>query len=513
MSAGNTYLDHAATTPVDPRVAAFMSQVLAESLGNPGSNHSAGRRASALIAEARERVALLLGVAARDVVFTSGATESNNLAIFGSVAAQQRALAAKGAVADGTAAKSGAKGGAAKLGHVVTLATEHKAVLGPVRRLQRDGVRCSFLVPDEQGILTPDALAAALADDTLLVTLLHVNNETGVEQDIASLSAVCRERGVPLHVDAAQSAGKLPLDIAAIDYLSCTAHKLGGPQGIGALYIAPTRRMQIEPQMLGGGQERGLRAGTLATHQVAGFGLACEIAFADREAFRARATQLRDRLLHGLTSLPGVLLNGHPERRSPAILNLSFEGVEGESLYTGLAELAVSTGSACNSSSGEPSYVLRALGRDTQLAQSSLRFSLGRSTTAADIDVAIAAVRRELQRLRGLSPQSPASVADWQAAGGHVVIGEAGARRLGTQLRYALSVDGEVVKAARVQVYGCPHTVAAAHWVAGHLPGRNRGGLAPGTAEKWRLEVGAPVEKLGRMLIIEDALRAAQDGW
>ncbi|MEP7313131.1 MAG: cysteine desulfurase family protein [Pseudomonadota bacterium] len=500
MSEGNIYLDHAATTPVDARVVAFMSQVLAESLGNPGSNHSAGRRASALIAAARERVAALLGVDARDVIFTSGATESNNLAILGSVAAQQRALFA-------------AHPANQRAGHVVTLATEHNAVLAPVRRLQRNGVRCSYLTPDEQGILSPETLAAALADDTLLVTLLHVNNETGVEQDILALGAVCRERGVPLHVDAAQSAGKLPVASAAVDFLSCTAHKLGGPQGIGALYIAPTRRMQIEPQILGGGQERGLRAGTLATHQIAGFGLACELALGDRQAFHARATVLRDRLLRGLVSFPGVLLNGHPERRSPAILNLSFEGVEGESLFAGLAELALSTGSACNSSSGEPSYVLRALGRDTQLAQSSLRFSFGRSTTSADIETAIAAVRRELLRLRALSPDAAAPVGDWQAAGSQIVIGEAGARRLGTQLRIALNVDGEVVKAARVQVYGCPHTVAAAQWMAGHLPGRNKNALFPGNADQWRLEVGAPVEKLGRMLIIEDALRAAQESW
>jgi cysteine desulfurase len=439
------------------------------------------------------RVAALLGAAPQDLVFTSGATESNNLAILGHVQGERAARRAAG--------------------QVVTLLTEHKSILAPVRQLEHGGVGALFLRPDAHGRLTPAALAAALTDDTLLVTLLHVNNETGVVQDIAALAAVCQERKVALHVDAAQSAGKLMLDIAGIDYLSLTAHKLGGPQGIGALYVAPQRRVTLVPQVLGGGQERGLRSGTPATHQIAGFGLACELALADREATTRRLSGLRDRLLQALTELPGVLLNGDPLHRVAGILNLSFEDVEGESLYTGLAELALSTGSACSSASGEPSPVLRALGRDTQLAQSSLRFSLGRSTTAADIETAIAAVRRELLRLRALSPALPPPVDDWLAQGERVLSGEAGAPRLGTQVRLVLCVQGEFVKAARFQAYGCPHTLAACRALVAQLVGRRREALQPGTPEQWRVNAGAPVEKLGRMLIIEDALRAAQASW
>ncbi len=493
MTEGCAYLDHAATTPVDPRVAVFMAAVLAENLGNPGANHSPGRRAAQLVEQARARVAALVGANAEDIVFTSGATESNNLAILGHV--------------------QGERAERRRVGHLVTLATEHKAILAPVRKLEHEGLTASFLLPGPQGLLAPGALAAALRDETLLVTLLHVNNETGVAQDLPALAATCRSRGVALHIDAAQSAGKLAIALDGVDYLSFTAHKLGGPQGVGALYVAPHRRVTLAPQIVGGGQERGLRSGTLATHQIAGFGLACELALADREAASQRMASLRDRLYQGLADLPGVLLNGDPVHRAPGILNLSFEGVEGESLYAGLAELALSTGSACNSTSGEPSYVLRALGRDTQLAQSSLRFSLGRSSTQAEVDMAIAAVRRELARLRALSPDQAPPVQDWLAQGGRVVSGEGGARRLGTQLRFVLCVDGEFVKAARFQAYGCPHTVAACQAIVTQLPGRSRTALLPGTPEQWRQAVGAPVEKLGRMLIIEDALRAAQGHW
>lgn len=487
------YLDHAATTPVDPRVAAFMGEVLGAGLGNPASNHPPGRRAAALIAQARARVAGLIGADPADVIFTSGATESNNLAILGHV--------------------RGERAERRRQGHVVTLATEHKAVLAPVRRLEHEGVQASFLLPDAGGLLTPAALEAALREHTLLVTLLHVNNETGVAQDIAALAAVCRARAVALHVDAAQSAGLLPIRLDGIDYLAFTAHKLGGPQGIGALWVAPQRRAGLEPLIVGGGQERGLRAGTLATHQIAGFGLACELAAAERDAAARRIKALRERLLEGLADLPGVLLNGDPRQRAPGILNLSFEDVEGESLYAGLGELALSTGSACDSASGEPSYVLRALGRDTQLAQSSLRFSLGRGSTVADVDGAIAAVRRELTRLRALSPALPPPVADWRAGGLQVVAGEAGAKRLGTHVRFVLCVDGPFVKAARFQAYGCPHTLAACQAIVAQLPGRARQALQPGTPEQWRVGAGAPVDKLGRMLIIEDALRAAQGNW
>jgi cysteine desulfurase len=396
------YLDYAATAPVDARVAQRMGEVLAMRLGNAAANHSAGMQANALIEVARAQVAALIGASAADIAFTSGATESNNLAITGTV----HAALARG-----------------KKLHVITLATEHKSVLEPVRALARHGVETTILRPDASGLLDAAALASAIRPDTCLVSLLHVNNETGVAQDIAALAAACAARNVPLHVDASQSAGKLPVSIANVALLSFTAHKLGGPQGIGALYVAPTHRGSIEAQMLGGGHERGLRAGTLATHQIAGLGLACELALREREADAARMALLRDRLWQGICDLPGVQLNGHATQRAPGILNVSFAGVEGESLFTGLPELIVSTGSACNSRSAEPSYVLRALGRDSQLAQSSLRFSLGRATTAADIDTAISALRSVHNGLRAMSPERPPPLQG-------CLLGEAGAQRL-----------------------------------------------------------------------------------
>lgn len=471
------YLDHAATAPVDPRVVARMTEVLAAGLGNPAANHASGRAALAIVEQARLEVAQLAGVAPADIHFTSGATESNNLAILGTA----RAALARGLQP-----------------HVVTLATEHKSVLEPVRALAAEQVAITVLKPDADGLLSPAALAAALRPGTCLVSLLFVNNETGVTQDIAALAAVCQAHGVPLHVDAAQAAGKLPLPASEVALLSFTAHKLGGPQGIGALYVAPAHRPRLAAQLRGGGQERGLRAGTLATHQVAGFGLACALAAASRQDEALRLTALREQLWQGLADLPGVLRNGRPG--APHILNVTFAGVEGESLFTGLPELALATGSACNSRSGEPSYVLRALGRDTEQAQSSLRFSLGRSTTAADIDAAIAAVRRVHDRLWNASPARPAPGPGW-------LLGEAGAERLGTWVRFALRVEQGLIQEARVQVYGCPHTAAVCSLLQRRLPGRALGRLDAGTPEEWRTTVAAPVEKLGRMLIIEDALR------
>jgi cysteine desulfurase len=480
------YLDYAATAPVDARVAARMHEVLAAGLGNAAANHAGGRAAQALIETARAQVAALAGVAAADIVFTSGATESNNLAIVGTA----RAALAKAAASKGTRP------------HVVTLATEHKSVLETVRALSAAGVAVTVLKPDAAGLLQPQVLAAALQPGTCLVSLLHVNNETGVVQDIAALAAVCAARGVPLHVDAAQAAGKLPLRVEGVALLSFTAHKLGGPQGIGALYVAPSHRGRIAAQLQGGGQERGLRAGTLATHQIVGFGLACELAAAQREQQAARLTDLRERLWSGLSDLPGVQRNGRGG--APHILNVTFAGVEGESLFTGLPELLLATGSACNSRSGEPSYVLRALGRDTEQAQSSLRFSLGVGTTAAHIDTAIAAVRRVHAGLWNASPARPIDIdpkTGWW-------LGEAGAERLGTWVRFALRAEAGVVREARVQVYGCPHTTAACSLLLQRLPGRPLRQPAAGTPEEWRVNVGAPVEKLGRMLMIEDALAA-----
>jgi len=474
------YLDYAATTPVEPRVAARMAEVLAMRLGNASANHASGRAAHALIEAARVQVAALAGAEPEDIVFTSGATESNNLAITGTA----RAALARSAAA-----------------HVITVATEHKSVLETVRALAAQGVAVTVLRPDAQGLLQPAVLAAALRPETCLVSLLHVNNETGVAQDIAALAAVCNARAVPLHVDAAQSAGKLPLDLTGISLLSFTAHKLGGPQGIGALWVAPSHRGQLSAQLVGGGHERGLRAGTLATHQIAGFGLAAELAAQRRDSETTRLITLRERLWAGLADLPGVLRNGRPG--APHILNVSFTGVEGESLFTGLPMLMLSTGSACNSRSGEPSFVLRALGRDSEQAQSSLRFSFGYGTTEAGIDAAIAAVRRAHAALWDASPARPPA----PGSGEHWV-GEAGAERLGTWIRIALSVEGGIVREARIQFYGCPHTAAVCSLLQKRLPGQPVAALAPGTAEEWRQTVGAPVEKLGRMLIIEDALAA-----
>jgi len=470
---------------VDPRVASLVHDVLRQGLGNSAAAHASGARAHALIETARAQVAALIGARAEQIVFTSGATEANNLAILGTL---QAALAKRDA-------------------HVITLATEHKSVLEPVRTLATRGVATTELKPDNDGLLDPKVLERALRPQTRLVTLLHVNNETGVAQDIAALSAVCQRHSVPLHVDASQSAGKLPLDVAGIDLLSLTAHKLGGPQGVGALFVSDRHRGRLQPQILGGGQERGMRAGTLATHQVAAFGLACELAATSREVEAQRVAALRDQLWRGLSSLPEVLLNGHPTQRVPGILNVSFPGVEGESLFAALTGLTLSTGSACNSRSGEPSYVLRALGRDSQLAQSSLRFSFGRDTTTAQIDTAIEMVSEAYLRLRDATPASAPPIADWQGQGDRYV-GEAGAARLGTWVRFALRVLDGVVQEARVQVYGCPHTLAACSQLALGFRGRPLAALAAGTPEQWRVAVSAPIEKLGRMLIIEDALGA-----
>jgi len=378
------YLDYAATAPVDPRVATAMSGCLTRTgvFGNPASQHHFGRLARARVEQARAQVACLIGAAPAQIIWTSGATESNNLAIFGTARA------------------------AAKAGHIVTARTEHKAVLDPCRRLEQEGWRVTYLTPDRDGIIEPLQAHEAIGADTVLVSIMHANNEIGVIQDIEAIARVCHERDLPLHVDAAQSAGKLEIDLrrCAVDLLSLTAHKLYGPKGIGALYVSPQRRARLRPLIYGGGHERGLRSGTLAVHQIVGFGLACELCVRERGEDAQRIEALRMRLWEGLRSIEGALLNGHPTRRVAGILNVSFPGVEGESLLLGLPELALSTGSACNSDSDEPSYVLRALGRDIELAQSSLRFSLGRFSCERDVEVALGAVRREVQRLRAVAP-------------------------------------------------------------------------------------------------------------
>lgn len=485
MSADAVYLDYAATTPVFPAVAARMAEALAMPPGNAAASHAAGQAALHIIEAARAQVASLIGASPQDIIFTSGATESNNLAIIGT---------ARAALARGIRP------------HVITLATEHKSVLEPVRSLESLGMAVTVLRPDADGRLDAAMLAAAMRPETCLVSLLHVNNETGVAQDLDALRAICAARTVPLHIDAAQSAGKLPLDVTGIALLSFTAHKLGGPQGIGALYVGPQHRGSIAPQLLGGGHERGLRSGTLATHQIAGFGLACQLAREQQRTAAARVTALREHLWQGLADLPGAVLNGHRNLRAPGILNVTFAGVEGESLFASLTDLVLSTGSACNSRSGEPSYVLRALGRSTSDAQSSLRFSLGWATTEGDITRAIEAVRRAHQRLWAMSPARPLPLQGWEGA--QHALGEAGSEHLGTWVRFVVRVAGGLVQDARVQVYGCPHVTAACNHVQVQLLGQRLEGLSAGKPEDWRTVVGAPVEKLGAMLIIEDALSA-----
>ena len=394
MNTANTiYLDYAASTPVDPRVADAMIECLRPSgaQGNPSSaGHEYGRRARGLVEKARQQVAAAIGARPDCIVWTSGATESDNLAVFG-------------------VARFNADRGR----HLVSAKTEHKAVVDPLKQLEREGFEVTWLKPDCDGIVGPEQVRAALRPDTQLVSLMHVNNEIGVVQDIAAVGAICRERGVAFHVDAAQSAGKLPLNVETmnVDLMSLTAHKIYGPKGIGALYVRRRPPLGLKPLIYGGGQEHGLRSGTLATHQIVGMGLAFEIAERDREQDVERIGALRDRLWAGISEVGDVVLNGHPQLRTAGLLNVSFRGIEGESLQFALRELAVSAGAACSSASEEASYVLRALGHSDQLAQSSLRFSLGRFTTAEQVETAIAAVKREVTRLRSFAPQAVTPVA------------------------------------------------------------------------------------------------------
>ena len=396
------YLDHASTTPVDSRVAARMAEILNSEteFGNPASvSHDYGDIAHALVEQARAQVASAVGAASNEVIWTSGATEANNLAIFG-VAQYYRERGS----------------------HIVTSRTEHKAVLDPCRELERRGWQVTYLVPDREGLLDPDQVAAALRQDTVLVSVMHVNNEIGVVQNIGALGAICaRHGGVWLHVDAAQSLGKCPIDFAGlgVDLMSLSGHKVYGPKGVGALAVAQRKdgsrsaRVQLAPLLFGGGQERGLRAGTLATHQVVGMGLAFELASSISSTETVRIAQLQRRLWQGLASIGGVLRNGSVSRSVPHVLNVSFEGVEGESLLAAVRPyLAVSTGSACNSALAEPSYVLRALGRSERLSESSLRFGLGRTTTESDIDTAVAVLSREVGRLRDIAGARSGKVRD-----------------------------------------------------------------------------------------------------
>ncbi|MDG2395709.1 IscS subfamily cysteine desulfurase [Candidatus Thioglobus sp.] len=381
-----TYMDYSATTPVDKRVAEKMMQYLTMDgdFGNPASNsHYYGWQADDAVKKARQQVADLIGANSKEIVWTSGATESNNLAIKGIAHFYHK-----------------------KGKHIITLKTEHKAVLDTCRQLEREGYEVDYLDPMANGLLDINVLKAAMREDTILVSIMHVNNEIGVIQDIEAIGNLCRENKVFFHVDAAQSAGKVAINLSElpVDLMSFSAHKIYGPKGMGALYVQRKPRVRLEAQMHGGGHERGMRSGTLATHQIVGMGEAFAIANAEMAEENVRIGNLRDRLLAGFDGMEEVVINGDMDARIPGNLNISFNYVEGESLMMAINDIAVSSGSACTSASLEPSYVLRALGLSDELAHSSIRFTIGRYTTEADVDKAIDLVRDKVQKLRDLSP-------------------------------------------------------------------------------------------------------------
>ncbi len=380
------YLDYSATTPVDERVAQAMMDCLTKegNFGNPASrSHVFGWDADKAVEEARKNVAALINANPKEIVWTSGATESNNLAIKGAAHFYQ---------------KNGK--------HIITCKTEHKCVLDTCRQLEREGFEVTYLEPRDNGLVDLDVLKAAVRDDTILISIMHVNNEIGVIQDIKAIGEITRERKIIFHVDAAQSPGKVPVDVEdmQVDLMSLSAHKVYGPKGIGALYVRRKPRVRIEAQMHGGGHERGMRSGTLATHQIVGMGEAFRIAKEEMASDNERILMLRNRLLNGLKDMEEIYINGDLEQRIPGNLNVSFNYVEGESLIMALKDIAVSSGSACTSASLEPSYVLRALGRDDELAHSSLRFTIGRFTTVEEVDYAVELIRAAVIKLRDLSP-------------------------------------------------------------------------------------------------------------
>jgi len=537
------YLDYAATTPVDPRVAAVMAECLADpaAQGNAASaTHGLGLAALDRVEHARAEVAALIGAQPREIIFTSGATEANNLALLGVARAARRA------------GKAGHGGRAETRAHIVSARTEHKSVLDACKQLEREGFAVTLVEPDEHGRVPPEAIQTAMRDDTLLVSLMLANNEIGVINDVAAVARFAAARGVLLHTDASQAVGKLPVDVRqlGVDLLSLTAHKFYGPKGIGALYVRESARPRIAPLQFGGGHERGLRSGTLPTHQVVGLGLAATLARQQGAHDAAHARDLAARLARELATIAGVRFNDRHAEGVPGLVNASFEGVEGESLITGLPEIAVSTGSACSSASREPSYVLRALGRSVELAQSSLRLSLGRFSTASEVDAAATAIRAEVARLRAIAgtagtaapepliqrPIDPdSSLATGNSLLGRTLsplarryflaaprppqahphaglhAGHAGREADGTAVRFELEFASGTVKSARFSAYGCPHTVAIAAWLCETLQGARIGDPLPGSPTDWAEKFAVPAEKLGRLLIVEDALRAAMD--
>ena len=380
------YLDYSATTPVDPRVAKKMMNYLTTEgeFGNPASrSHVYGWQAEEAAEHARQQVANLIGADSKEIVWTSGATEADNLAIKGAAHFYNK-----------------------KGKHIITCKTEHKAVLDSCRQLEREGYEVTYLAPETNGLIDLDKLQAAMRDDTVLVSIMHVNNEIGVIQDVATIGEICRERGIIFHVDAAQSAGKVAINLKElkVDLMSLSAHKIYGPKGMGALYVRRKPRIRIEAQMHGGGHERGMRSGTLPVHQIVGMGEAFRIAREEMVTENERTIALRDRFMAGLDGMEEIYINGDMEQRIPQNLNISFNFVEGESLIMALKDLAVSSGSACTSASLEPSYVLRAIGRSDELAHSSIRFSFGRFTTEEDVDYTVNLIRQKLDKLRDLSP-------------------------------------------------------------------------------------------------------------
>ncbi len=516
MSSRPIYLDNAATTAVDPRVIAAMGSCLGSDgdFANPSSvGHVYGREASARVERARAEVAALVNAAPEQILFTSGATEANNLALLGAARFQRN-----------------------RPRHLITSRTEHPAVLDACRQLEREGCAVTYLKPGPSGIVEVEQVAEALRPDTLLVSLMHVNNEIGVINDIGAVGRLCRERGVLFHVDAAQSAGKVPIDVQqdAIDLLSLTAHKLHGPKGIGALCVRREPRLGLVPLQFGGGQERGLRSGTLPTHQIVGLGVAYRVARDEMSVDIPRIAGLRERLWNALAVIPGVELNGDPVRRVAGILNVTIDGVEGETLLLALADLAVSSGSACASLHAEPSYVLRSLGRSDRLAQSSLRLSLGRFTTAADVERGAARIGEEIVRLRAGEPRcgTMPEMADdarynpevrrrlhalpgWGSLpdAKSVARGRAGDREQGTEVEFAIRIEQDRVAEICFQAFGCPHVLAAASWVTEAGRGLNRSQLAGWDWQEAARVLEVPAAKFGRLLTLQDAIRAVARNW
>lgn len=506
------YLDHAATTPVEPRVFEAMLPYLSTHFGNPASLHGHGRQAAAAVMQARAQVAGLLNAEAREIIWTSGATEANNLAIKGAAHFYQ-----------------------AKGRHLITARTEHRSVLDACGALVKQGYALTLLEPDRDGRISPAQLMAAIRPDTILVSLMYVNNETGIVQDIAALGEICRRQGVKFHVDAVQGAGKLALDLAwlPVDYLSLSAHKLYGPKGIGALYVRREPRARLEPLLHGGGHERGLRSGTLPVALIVGFGAAAALAAQTLAQEQTRLAELRERLWRQLSTLGSVLRNGAAEATFPGILNVSFEGINGESLFAGLGDrLSIATGSACSAAEQEPSYVLRALGRSEVLAQSSLRISLGRSTDAGQIDAAARIIIDEVRRLRqidrGDERLAPSSAQPWHEdyspqvwahfhhpvqVGAPVAdagwrIGEAGARSTGRYIRLALRREERGIE-TRFSALGCPATLACGSWLSQHLRTLDLRRASAIDAEQLAQALQlTPVQRAAAVLA-EDALRAA----